>query len=133
MIHALYGCPVLNPLWSQTPIWIHEALKGSRTFIDVMDFVFASNKEPKLFSLVIWNLWNCHNNLRLGKATLPLDKITKRARERQLEALAPSAIPSLPRGQHQMVWSPPEAPRYKINYDVATFVEDNKAELGVFI
>ena len=60
--HALYCCPVLNPLWSQTPIWVHDALKGSRTFTDIMDFVFASNKEPELFSLVIWNLWNQRNN-----------------------------------------------------------------------
>ena len=82
MTYALYCYPVLNPLWSQTTIWIHEALKGSRTFTDIMDFVFAGNKEPELFFLVIWNLWNRRNNLRLGKATLPLDKITEHARER---------------------------------------------------
>ena len=54
------------------------------------------------YSLIIWNLWNHHNNLRRGKAALPLDKIIEHARERQLEAFAPLAIPSLHRGQHQM-------------------------------
>ena len=32
-----------------------------------------------------------------------------------------------------MAWSPPEAPQYKINYDAATFAEDNNASLGVVI
>ena len=98
-----------------------------------MGFVFTGNKEPELFSIVIWNLWNRRNNLRLGKTALPLDKITKHARERQLEALAPLANRSLHRGQHQMAWSPPEAQRCKINYDAVTFVEDNKAGLGIVI
>ena len=97
-VHALFYCPVLSSLWSQTSIWNHEALKGSRNFTDIMGFVFTGNKEPKLFSIVIWNLWNRHNNLRLGKTTLPLDKITEHARERQLEALAPSTNHSLHRG-----------------------------------
>ena len=61
---------------------VHEALKGSRTFTDIMDFVFAGNKKSKLFSLVIWNMWNRCNNLRLGKATLPLDKLIEHAWER---------------------------------------------------
>ena len=101
-VHALYGCPVLSSLWNQTPIWNHEALKGSKSFIDIMGFVFAGNKDPELFSLVIWNLWNCRNNLRLGKSALPLDKITEHARERQLRALSPLVNPSLHQRQHQM-------------------------------
>ena len=133
MVHALYGCLMLSSLWSQTPIWNHEALNGSKNFTDVMGFVFAGNKDPELFSLVIWNLWNRRNNLRLGKTALPLDKITEHARERQLGALSPSANPSLHRRQHQMAWSSPEAQRYKINYDAATFVEDNTAGLGIVI
>lgn len=32
-----------------------------------------------------------------------------------------------------MTWSPPEASRYKINYDATTFAEDYKAGLGVVI
>nr|POE82385.1 hypothetical protein CFP56_61229 [Quercus suber] len=92
-----------------------------------MAFVFAGNKEPELFSLVAWNLWNRRNNLRLGKPALPLEKITEHARERQLEALAPSTFPSRHRGQHQTACTPPEIQHFKINYDAATFVEDNKA------
>ena len=98
-----------------------------------MGFFFVGNKEPELFSIVIWNLWNRRNNLRLDKTALPLDKIIEHAQERRLEALTPSANHSLHQGQHQMAWSPPRAQRCEINYDAATFVEDNKAGLGVVI
>ena len=84
--HTLYYRPMLDPLWNQTPMWNHDALKCSKTFIDIIESVFASNKNPWLFSLVIWNLWNHQNSLRLGKAALPLNKITKHSQERQLEA-----------------------------------------------
>nr|POE93719.1 hypothetical protein CFP56_31278 [Quercus suber] len=42
--------------------------------------------DPTLFSLVLWNLWNRRNNLRLEKSTLSLDKILEHSRERQLES-----------------------------------------------
>ncbi|XP_075645080.1 uncharacterized protein LOC142616078 [Castanea sativa] len=112
-IHALYHCPTLNPLWSQTPKWRHEALKGSSDFTD--------------------NLWNRRNNLRLGKVALPIDRITEHARGRRLEALVPPMLHIPNRTQHQKVWSPPEAHGFKANYDAATFFEENKAGLGVVI
>ena len=79
--HALYYCPVLVSMWRLIPMWNHEALKGSRMFTDLIEFVFAGNRKSKLFSLVIWNLWNRRNNLQLGKAALPLDKILEHSWE----------------------------------------------------
>ena len=62
-------------------MWNHEALKGSRMFTNLIEFVFTGNRNSKLFSLVIWNLWNRRNNLQLGKASLPLDKILEHSWE----------------------------------------------------
>ncbi|XP_075663284.1 uncharacterized protein LOC142632844 [Castanea sativa] len=84
-------------------------------------------------AIVIWNLWNHRNNLRLGKVALPIDRITEHARERRLEALAPPVLHIPKRNQHQKIWSPPEAHGFKANYDAATFVEESKAGLGVVI
>nr|POE51454.1 hypothetical protein CFP56_27190 [Quercus suber] len=99
--HAFYCCPVLDSIWRQIPMWNHDARKGSKMFTDLIEFVFASNKDPELFSLVIWNLWNLRNNLRLSKAALPLDKILEHSRERQIKALASPATSSLHRSQQQ--------------------------------
>lgn len=114
-------------------MWKHDTLGVSRTFIDLIDFVFAGNKDPELFSLVIWNLWNRRNNLLLGKPFITLDKILKHSQERLIKALSSLATSSFHWSQQQTSWSPLEFPWYKINFDGATFAEDNKASLGVVI
>uniref|UniRef100_A0A7N2MRZ9 Reverse transcriptase zinc-binding domain-containing protein n=1 Tax=Quercus lobata TaxID=97700 RepID=A0A7N2MRZ9_QUELO len=105
MVHALYRCPLLEPLWRCTPIWNHDALKRSISFTDIIEFFFVGDKDPELFTLVIWNLSNRRNNLRLGKPALPLDKILDVAREKWLETFLVEA-PTLPQGP--TTWSPLE-------------------------
>ncbi|KAK9990466.1 hypothetical protein SO802_025451 [Lithocarpus litseifolius] len=46
------------------------------------DVIKRGTVDPVLFSLVLWNLWNRRNNLRLGKPTLPLDKVLEHSQER---------------------------------------------------
>nr|POE75046.1 putative ribonuclease h protein [Quercus suber] len=58
IVHALYRCPLLEPLWRHTPMWNHDALKRSTSFTDIIEFVFSGDKEPELFTSVIWNLLN---------------------------------------------------------------------------
>ena len=130
MVHALYRCLPLEPLWHRTPMWNHDALNRSISFTDIIEIVFAGDKDPELFTLVIWNLWNRRNNLRLGKPALPLDKILDVAREKWLETFLAEA-PTLPQGP--TTWSPPGENNYKINFDGATFAETSTAGMGIII
>ena len=52
-VHALYRCPLLEPLWRRTPMWNHDAFKKSISFTDIIKFVFAGDKDPELFTSVI--------------------------------------------------------------------------------
>ena len=91
--HALFHCPKLSdlwnkvPLWNHTkvPLWNHDSLRQATTFIDLTDCVFAENKDPALFSMVIWALWNRRNNLRLGKTVISLDQVLHQAKDRLRE------------------------------------------------
>ena len=49
------------------------SLVGSDVSHSILHYLNTSTVDLALFSLVIWNLWNRRNNLRLGKPTLPLD------------------------------------------------------------
>ena len=64
--HALYHCSNLDSLRNSIPKWNHIALKQSVSFIEILGFVFAKNRNPELFISVIWAVWNRRNNLRLG-------------------------------------------------------------------
>ena len=54
MRHALYLCPKLDELWYKVPIWNHSSLKQVSNFIDPLGFIFTENRDPTLFSMVIW-------------------------------------------------------------------------------
>lgn len=74
-MHALFHCLELTLLWCTRPKWTHGTLIVCSSFIDVFDFIFTGNRESEMFAAVIWTLWNRHNNLRLGKLALLLDKV----------------------------------------------------------
>lgn len=68
--HALYLCPMLTELWQFVPLWNHSSLKQCGNFIDLLECIFADNRDPTLFSMVTWALWNQRNNLCLAKGTV---------------------------------------------------------------
>ena len=132
-VHALLHCPDLKLLWCTRPQWNHGTLSACSSFINVFDFIFAGNKESKLFATVIWTLWNRRNNLRLGKPALPLDKVLEFAQERMMGSETTNVPPLHPHGQSTTHWTAPEANEFKINFDGATFADRDSARIGVVI
>ena len=79
--HALYLCPKLEELWQTIPPWNQNSLKQCTSFIDLLGCILAENRDPTLFSMIIWAVWNRRNNLRLGKPSLPLGKLLQDAKD----------------------------------------------------
>ena len=123
----------LYPLWSTTTKWNHDMLKECTSFIEIYDFIFAGNRELDLFTAVIWSLWNQCKNLRLRKPTLPLDKVLDFAREHLTEHPSSTLTSSNPQQHRATTWIAPEAYDFKVNFDGATFADDDTAGLGVVI
>lgn len=73
--HALYLCPMLQELWQSIPLWNHQSLKQCGNFVDLLECIFADNRDPTLFSMVAWNLWNRRNNLSLAKGMVSLGQL----------------------------------------------------------
>ncbi|XP_030939840.1 uncharacterized protein LOC115964723 [Quercus lobata] len=67
----------------------------------------TGNREPELFVVVLWTLWNRRNNLHLGKPTLSLGQV--------------------------VAWQAQVQDAYKVNFDGAVFVEEGLVGLGVVI
>ena len=75
MVHALFRCPALQPVWRSRTQWNHNTLQACFSFTDIFELIFAGNRELELFAAVLWTLWNRRNNLRLGKPALPLGQV----------------------------------------------------------
>ena len=86
-----------------------------------------------MFVAVIWSLWNQRNNLRLEKPALPLDKVLDFARECLTEHPSSTLTSSNPQQHLTTTWIAPKAYGFKVNFDGATFADDDTTRLGVVI
>ena len=79
VLHALYGCLKLVHLWNKKTQWNRNTLKQATTFTDFFKIILAEKAKLELFCWVVWNLWNCRSNLRLGEPTYNLVKVLEKA------------------------------------------------------
>ena len=93
-----------------------------------------STEELKLFLVQAWIIWHQRNSLIQGKQVQALGVLNKRAvdfLEKYRRAQTRLSINSTT--QHPCNWRPPPSFRFKLNFDVAIFKEDNTTGIGVII
>ena len=81
VFHAFFCCLTLQPVWRSRIQWNHSTLQACSSFTNILELIFAGNRELELFAAVLWTLWNRMNNLRLGKPALPLDQVVDFAQD----------------------------------------------------
>ena len=133
ILHALYPCPELQSLWSTTPSWNQDTLKQSTCFTDFIVSIFVGLKELELFMVVLWNLWKRRNNLRLGKPTIPLNKVLEHSREQQIKSHFSPLILTTSRSKQPTRWTPPSDHWYKLNFNGTTFADKDTAGIGIVV
>ena len=131
--HALYLCPKLTELWQSVPLYYYSKLKQCANFLDLLECIFADNRDPRLFSMVVWALWNRRNNIHLAKGAIALGQLLQQAQERlqEFSVQQPSTLPT--RNNVAVSWQPPARSWYKVNFDGALFEKDQCAGIGVVI
>ena len=98
-----------------------------------MEFLIAENRDPALFSMTTWVLWNRRNNLRLGKPTVVLSWVLKQANER-LQEFSHKPNPGPPSTVRPVTcWRPPDKSWFKVNFDGALFCQEHRAGIGVVV
>nr|POF07442.1 putative ribonuclease h protein [Quercus suber] len=85
VVHTLFLCPALQPVWRSRNQWNHSTLQACSSFTDIFELIFAGNRELDLFATMLWTLWNRRNNLRLGKPALSISQVVGFAQDRILE------------------------------------------------
>ncbi|KAK9993402.1 hypothetical protein SO802_023105 [Lithocarpus litseifolius] len=93
----------------------------------------TDNRDPPLFSMVEWAIWNRRNNLRLGKPAAPLNELLSQSQDRLREFKLYNSLSIIPVGRPPTSWQAPNSDTYKVNFDGALFAAENSAGLGVVI
>ena len=83
--------------------------------------------------VVLWNLWKRRNNLRLGKPTIPLNKVLEHSREQRIESHSSPLTSTTSTTKQPARWTPPLDHWYKLNFDGATFADKDIAGIGIVV
>ena len=83
--------------------------------------------------VVLWNLWKRKNNLRLGKPTIPLNKVLEHSLEQQIESHSNPLTLTTSRSKQPARWTPPPDQWYKLNFNGATFADKDTAGIGIVV
>jgi hypothetical protein len=137
MLHAVWSCPVLTPVWDKEP-WIHSLratpiMDFADLFSKVLDLGTYQNTEA--FSIISWSLWQRRNKQRLHQEVEAIDQVSTRARaylDEFVSSIEP-LHPAEPTSTLAIKWHPPSRHNFKINYDGAVFKETNEAGIGVVV
>ena len=136
VIHALWSCKQLQPVWEKET-WLQSIL--STPFVDFADLLtkvlhHGRDSEPEIFITLCWALWQRRNKLRLHQEVDPISQVgpkTKSYLEEYLKETDQSKTQAQPAPEAR--WTPPRLLRYKVNYDGAVFKETNEAGIGIIV
>ena len=136
VLHALWQCPLLDPVWNSNPCWNFRTSTQFSSSVDLIQYLSKESLNLELFAQISWTIWFCTNQLRTSTKPPPVDQIMPDA----LATLSTfiHAIPLKPpdcetRPPSHIKWKPPDPNCLKVNFDGAFFREENMAGVRVII
>lgn len=120
-LHALWECLVLDEVWSDVTLWDCQRGIVFADFNELALWILQKKKNPELFAMITWSIWNQRNQVRVQQPHCNLDQLAQLAKDRQDKFMAVQT-PLKPRTAWQHVqWQPPSPDWLKINFDGALF------------
>ena len=115
-----------SDVWAGSQTRLQKSGSGQVSFLNLMEEMMLKlmNEEMELFLLMCWVIWNQRNTIVHGGTLQDLNRLVQRATdllEEFRDAQVQLAIPSRSVAVH--TWTPPTGFQYKINFDVAVFVD----------
>ncbi|XP_075645493.1 uncharacterized protein LOC142616549 [Castanea sativa] len=133
-LHALWSCTSLNEVW-EGDRWNFRARIHFADFKELCSWILENGKQLDLFAIQVWSIWNQRNKLRLNHSCHLTKELRKMAEESWNEIrrsnLRQNRFSSS--SMHQNLWTAPAPDSYKINYDGALSIADNKFGIGIVV
>ena len=86
-----------------------------------------------LVAVIAWCLWYSRNQVRLGGARQLAGHILQWARTYLEEFQLANHLPTQPRFESEVLWSPPKPPWFKVNVDGAVFSSLKSVGVGIVV
>nr|POF07297.1 hypothetical protein CFP56_45438 [Quercus suber] len=136
VLHALWLCPLLDPIWSSNPCWDFRASIQFSSYVELAQYLIKECLNIGLFAQTSWTIWFRRNQLRTSTKPFPVEQVVPDALA-ALSAFILAAPPKIPAHviwpPHHIKWKPPDPHCLKVNFDGAVFRDENTAGVGVII
>ena len=133
IMHAVWGCKGLDGVWGADSTWSFRNQRSFSSFSEFLCWVLKFHKNPVMFAFTMWSIWHQRNQIRTQNSHRPLSFLFQWARDNYLEFKALKLAPVPCRAVRKVRWKPLDPGLYKINFDGATFANDNCSGLGVIV
>ncbi|XP_075669944.1 uncharacterized protein LOC142639686 [Castanea sativa] len=136
MVHALWSCPLLSPMWTHDPCWNFRASQSFATFRDLVEHFIETGVDLNYFATIVWTIWHRKNALRTTAKPCPVQQVLHEARSAQatfVRSIPPKRPDQGSGDPQQITWKPPVSQKLKVNFDGAVFREEQRAGVGVII
>ena len=103
------------------------------TFIELVELVRSKNRNPCLFAMTCWSLWNRRKKVRMNEVVLAMERLFDQVV--QLLQEFQNAHPAQPKSVHPVrpPWKSLDPSELKTNFDEAVFDDLNSAGIGVVV
>lgn len=75
MIHALWSCSQISPIWSQQVDWNFRGTMVFVTFKELVEYVVEAGKDLTLFATIVWTVWHRRNALQTSSALFLVQQV----------------------------------------------------------
>ena len=133
-LHALWSCPCLLPIWQPHFGWLIKKAQNCSSLRDLILLCQEKCNSLELFAMTAALIWSRRNQIRVGDASVPIDRISSLAVDNLQEFQRASSLLLWPSPSVSSAnWSPPPSGWLKVNFDGASFPSKNLAGLGAII
>ena len=102
-------------------------------FKELVTWILQAKKNPELFAMTVWSIWNQCNQVRLQQPSWSLHLTPQVSKDRLEEFQAVQLPPKPPPIFLRVRWCPPPLGFVKINFDGAVFSKENKSGASIVI
>ena len=102
-------------------------------FIELVELVLSKNRNPSLFAMTCWSLWNRQKKVRMNEMGHAMERLFDQAV--QLLPEFQNAHPAQPKSVHLVrpPWKSLDPSELKTNFDEVVFDDLNSAGIGVVV
>ena len=75
VLHVLWDCPTLSPIWEADMMWLFRGTKKFSNFFELVSYTLEERKNSELLATLVWFIWYCRNLVWTNNKPFPISQV----------------------------------------------------------